>query len=237
MYRRETAGWFAREREKRERTRSFARSPVRSLAHSLRGGFQLVGRLCAPRSREQCGQDYLPPHSSPLLHRCVQQPGRRRLARAVLQPSFPRIPIVRFLVRPLQLSLHTLLVLRCAIESRIYPCRIFLGSLSSSPFGERRSSVPLFAGSLSAVLETLSSRPDPSCAVAFAFATNAIVLASLRPHLPDRCLSDLLRFTLRALILHPRLRSHGSIYESGRYGVSSTVIRLRRLIMAALLRP
>lgn len=53
MYRHRTmvGGLRTSEREKDERGR----------VRELRGGFQLVGRLCAARSREQCRQDYLPP--------------------------------------------------------------------------------------------------------------------------------------------------------------------------------
>lgn len=136
---------------------------------------------------------------------------REKTTRAVLQPSFPRIPNVLFLSRfPLRHSfLLLLLFLLRALSNRGFiptVCRIFLGSLSSSPFGERRPR--LCSPDLHRLLFSLysRSRTDPSCAVAFAFATaaNAVVLASLAsfsspPSTPY--FLDLLRLTLHLRVL------------------------------------
>lgn len=82
-------GRFATERtNERERKREEGGKREREKERELRGGFQLVGCLCAPRSREQCRQDYLP-----RLHFAAVYSSPVEDDSAVLQSSFPQIPI------------------------------------------------------------------------------------------------------------------------------------------------
>lgn len=204
MYRRETAAaaWLA-EKEEREREKFVLARSLAARRFSARWA-----PLCSEVKRTVRARLSSSPFLASTSPLCTA--AREKTTRAVLQPSFPRIPNVLFLSRfPLRQSfLLLLLFLLRALSNRGFiptVCRIFLGSLSSSPFGERRPR--LCSPDLHRLLFSLSSRSrDPSCAVAFAFATatNAVVLASLAsfsspPSTPY--FLDLLRLTLHLRVL------------------------------------
>lgn len=137
----------------------------------------------------------------------------------------------------------------CAIESRIYPYSVpYLLRLIIKFSFWRTSSAPLFAGSPSAAFQPLLAARVPIHHVQSRSHSQPRRMQSFSPRLPlsphhpqphisSICYVSLFIFEFLFFRFHPRLRSHGSIYENGRYGVSSTVICLRRLIIAALLRP
>lgn len=145
------SGWFASERE-RERGEGKERE------RELRSGFQLVGRLCAPRSREQCRQDYLPP---PFL---VSTSPLYTAARLKTTAPFFSYRFHRF---PSRLPLPALCPFVFAIRVVGLACSIFLDSLSSSPLSAEYHSL-LFCSQVPLLL--------CNCALALAFHHHAFTV-------------------------------------------------------------
>lgn len=209
-----------REREREEEGKSRGRE-----SESCEAVFSSLGVFVLRGQENSAGKIIFLSHSSPPL-RCVQQLGWGRLCRSSVIVSTDSH---RFLF-PLSALFYS-----PSSRGFILQRRIFLGSLLSSPFLAEYHL--LFLCSQLFLLTVV--RSCTCVPIHYTHSQLFIPRTCVRIHSRSSIPRVSPSFTLHLLFLffrfHPRPLSHGAIYESERYGVSSTVICLRRLIMAALL--
>lgn len=217
MYRHRTTGWFARERKiERARERVVRRFSARWAS------------LCSEVKRTV--QARLSSSPIPRLHFAAVYSSSAKDDSTVLQSSFSQIPITASLFSPSALFYSP------SSRGFILQRRIFLLLIIKLPlFGEYHL---LFLCSQVPLLIAVRSR---TCVlIHYTHSQLFSHHTCIRISLSFLRFSRLFQFPSSSSILILSFSpsaplSQGAIYESERYGVSSTVICLRRLIMAALL--
>lgn len=219
----------------------------RERERELRGGFQLVGRLCAPRSRENsAGKIIFLPHSSPQFRAVVySSPAEDDSARTFFSHRFHGFLSCSFFParRPFFLPLPVSSI-RYPLARFILTAPLFLGLIIKFPFWRTSFAVPLFGDT------------PIDCFYSHTLAFRSIIrvhAASSHPshlhsHLRTRSFScpRLLLFAFSSsfyvsffapfvlIFTPPSTSTTLDLWKWAIWG-SSTVICLRRLIMAALL--